>query len=127
MHSVSHFELPYDNPERAKGFYSQVFGWQIQDIPEMNYTMVTTSPVDQDQRPTMPGTINGGLMPREGTGKLPVIVVSVPSITECISKVEETGGSVVMEKKPIGEMGYYARVKDTEGNIIGIWETRRGA
>jgi predicted enzyme related to lactoylglutathione lyase len=29
-----------------------------------------------------------------------------------------------MPKIPVGEYGYYARVSDPEGNIIGIWEER---
>lgn len=29
-----------------------------------------------------------------------------------------------MSKMAVGDMGYYARVKDTEGNIIGVWEDR---
>ncbi len=30
MSRVVHFEIPTDNPERAAGFYREVFGWQIQ-------------------------------------------------------------------------------------------------
>ena len=37
---VVHFEVPYDDAERAHGFYREVFGWQIQPIPSSS----TTSP-----------------------------------------------------------------------------------
>lgn len=30
-----------------------------------------------------------------------------------------------MTKMEVGEMGYYARVSDTEGNVIGIWEAKK--
>jgi predicted enzyme related to lactoylglutathione lyase len=125
MNSVSHFELPFDNQARAAKFYKGVFGWKVQHLPEVNYTMVQTAAVDKNGRNQEPGTINGGMMPREGTGKLPVIVITVASIARCIAKVEKAGGKLVMPKVPIGKMGFYARVKDSEGNIIGIWQTAK--
>ena len=30
---VVHFEVPYDDAERARRFYADVFGWQIQPDP----------------------------------------------------------------------------------------------
>jgi len=30
MDKVVHFEIPFDDEGRAKAFYSEVFGWQIQ-------------------------------------------------------------------------------------------------
>jgi predicted enzyme related to lactoylglutathione lyase len=44
MNRVIHFELGVDNPERAIGFYAQVFGWKVDQWggPE-NYWLVTTA------------------------------------------------------------------------------------
>lgn len=39
MDKVVHFEVPYDDLERAKKFYIDVFGWKIQSMPEMNYNI----------------------------------------------------------------------------------------
>ena len=36
---VVHFEVPYDDAERARNFYRDVFGWQIQSMPEMQYNL----------------------------------------------------------------------------------------
>ncbi|MBS3080874.1 hypothetical protein J4221_05360 [Candidatus Pacearchaeota archaeon] len=52
MDKVVHFEIPYDNVEEAKSFYEKVFGWKIQSIPEMNYNIVHTVNVDEQQMPT---------------------------------------------------------------------------
>jgi len=41
---VVHFEVPYDDAERARAFYGEVFGWKIQPIPEMSYDIVSTGP-----------------------------------------------------------------------------------
>jgi uncharacterized protein len=121
MNKVVHFEIPYDDRERAGKFYEGVFGWQLKDVPNMNYTMARTSEVDEDNMPKEKGVINGGLWKREGVGA-PIVVIDVPSIDDHLQKIEQAGGKVVMPKAVVGEMGYYARVSDTEGNVIGIWE-----
>jgi len=123
MNKVSHFEIPYDDQERAKKFYQDVFGWQINKFPDMDYHLATTTPSDEKMHPKEPGAINGGLLPKDPTATHPMIVIDVPSIEEHIKKVESSGGKTVMPVMKIGEFGLYARVSDTEGNIIGIWQT----
>ena len=61
------------------------------------------------------------MLPKDPIGTHPVIDVS--SLDERIKKVESSGGKTVMPKMEVGNFGFYARVKDTEGNIIGIWQT----
>jgi len=72
--------------------------------------------------PTELGAINGGFLKKDPTGEHPVIVIDVPSVDEHIKKIESAGGKVVMPKTQIGDFGLYARVADTEGNVIGIWQ-----
>lgn len=123
MDKVVHFEIPADDPERAKNFYSKTFGWQMQDIPEMNYTMLTTAPIDENRMPKEPGAINGGMYKREeGFSKTPVVVIGVSSLDDSVKKVETAGGKVVKSKVQVADMGLYAQVTDTEGNIIGLWQ-----
>ena len=124
MDKVVHFEIPYDDLERAKKFYKEAFSWNINTIPEMNYNIVHTTEVDEKQMPKEKGAINGGMYKRdEKSAQSPVIVMDVENIDESIKKIEELGGEVFKKKHSIGEMGYYAQAKDSEGNIIGIWET----
>ncbi len=122
MNKVAHFEIPYDDQQRAQKFYQEVFGWQINKFPDMDYYLVTTTPSDENMRPKEPGAINGGLLKKDPTGEHPVLVIDVPSIDEHIKKIESAGGKVVMPKMEIGDFGLYARVADTEGNVIGIWQ-----
>ena len=91
-------------------------------MPDMDYHMVTTTPSDENMRPKDPGAINGGLLARDPTGQHPVIVIDVPSIEEHIKKIESFGGKVIMPAIKVGEFGLYARVADTEGNTLGIWQ-----
>ena len=122
MNSVVHFEIPADDEKRAQDFYSKVFGWEIMKVPgDMPYYMLTTAPTGEDRMIKEPGAINGGMYKRKDN-EPPVIVIDVKSIDEHIKMVKDAGGSIVMEKKDIGDMGFYARIKDSEGNVIGIWE-----
>ena len=41
---VVHFEVPFDDADRARSFYREVFGWQIQEMPDMGYNLVSTGP-----------------------------------------------------------------------------------
>lgn len=123
MDKVVHFEIPYDDLDRVKKFYSGVFGWKINTIPEMNYNMVHTVEVDEKQMPKESGAINGGMYKRdEQSAKSPVIVINVKSVDEAVKKIKKAGGKITMEKRKVGEIGFYAQVRDTEGNVVGVWE-----
>jgi uncharacterized protein len=121
MNKVVHFEIPFDNKQRAMKFYSQCFGWQLTDMQQMDYVMAATGPVNEQQMPTESGTINGGLFQRPKEAPNPTIYVGVDSVEAAIKKVEGAGGKVVTPRTPIPGMGAYARVSDTEGNIIGLF------
>ncbi|GAA4050996.1 VOC family protein [Nonomuraea soli] len=123
---VVHFEIPADNVERARAFYTEAFGWQVGPVPGMNYTMVMTAPADDQGMPTEPGAINGGMFERTGEWsgfKSPVIVIDVPSVDAALKKVEELGGTIVAPKMQVGEMGFAGYFTDSEGNVLGLWES----
>jgi uncharacterized protein len=124
MNKVIHFEIPSDDRERVKKFYSEVFGWELQDqaFGEDVYTMATTSPVDENYMHTEKGAINGGIFQRTSELPNPIITISVPSIDEHIKKIEAAGGTLAVPKGEVPEMGYYAYFKDSEGNLMGLWE-----
>ncbi|KAF3363330.1 Glyoxalase/bleomycin resistance protein/dioxygenase [Chlamydiales bacterium STE3] len=119
MDKVGHFEVPADDLERAKKFYNTVFEWQIHPMPEADFhhyhSAITT------KREEAHG-INGGLYKRTRANEPTTIVVEVDSIEDYLKKVIKAGGSVVLEKQHVAESGFYARVQDTEGNLIGLWQ-----
>jgi len=122
MDKVVHFEIPADDVARAKKFYQGIFGWGLMDVPGMEYTLVTTVPIDEQNMPKEAGAINGGIVKRIPTEKTPVIIINIPSADDYIKKITKAGGKVVAPKQEVMGMGLYARVTDTEGNVIGIWE-----
>ena len=76
---VVHFEIPFDDAERASAFYGDAFGWNLTPLPEMKYVLVTTGPSDQGP-PSEPGFINGGMLERGESVKGPVLVIEVDDI-----------------------------------------------
>ena len=121
---VVHFEVPFDDGDRARSFYGDVFGWQLMPMPEMDYTIVMTGPTDEESGPSEAGFINGGMFARsdEFPGKGPNIVIDVPSVDDALKKVEQAGGAIAGEKMAVGDMGFAGYFTDTEGNLIGLWE-----
>lgn len=121
---VVHFEIPYDDADRASTFYRTAFEWDLQSWPgdESGYVLAGTGP-NGDQGPTEPGFINGGLLRRDETFTGPDVVLDVPDIEAALVAVEQAGGTRVSPKAPVGDMGWAAYFRDTEGNLVGLWQT----
>lgn len=117
MARVTHFEINADEPERAVSFYQDVFGWEIQKWEgPVDYWLITTGREDE------PG-INGALMKRTDPTAATWNTVEVDSVDDHVSKVEASGGSVVVPKMAIPGVGYQAYCRDTEGNVFGIHQS----
>jgi predicted enzyme related to lactoylglutathione lyase len=125
---VVHFEVPYDDGDRARAFYGKAFGWQMMPMPEMDYTIVMTGPTDEAAGPTEPGFINGGMFERSdqfpSTG--PNLVIDVASVDDALAKVTEAGGTVLTPRTAVGDMGFTGYFSDSEGNVLGLWENAGG-
>lgn len=119
---VVHFEIPADDENRAREFYRAVFGWGFEVMPEMEYSLAMTTPLDEQGRPAVPGSINGGLFKRGEGLTAPVVTVDVDDIDAALEKITALGGSTVREKMQVGGMGWNAYFKDSEGNIVGLWQ-----
>ena len=118
---VVHFEVPFDDAERARAFYAEAFDWKLMPMPEMSYTLVTTGPSDQGP-PSEPGFINGGMFQRGEPTAGPVITVEVDDIDLALERIGSLGGSTVEAKQQVGDMGFSAYFKDPEGNLMGLWQ-----
>jgi predicted enzyme related to lactoylglutathione lyase len=126
-HTIVHFEIPADDPERAAKFYRELFDWDVKRFEGsaaggMEYWMVRTVPTDSQGMPTRPG-VNGGLMRRMFPGQPPVNYISVDDVDEYVRKAERLGAKVLMAKHPVPGMGWFAQFADPEGNTFAIWQT----
>ena len=123
MGKVMHFEIPASDLKRAQDFYSSVFGWEMKPFNDW-YLSARTASSDENGMSKEPGVINGGIQKRGVRAIAPTIVLSVESIDLALSKVEQAGGSVVVSKEEVAEMGWYAQFNDTEGNRIGLFQVK---
>jgi predicted enzyme related to lactoylglutathione lyase len=122
---VVHFEIPADDVGRAQSFYREAFGWRIDPMPDMDYTIVGTTPTDESGMPTELGGINGGMLERQAPITGPVITVDVEDIESALQRIEKLGGKTQTPKQTVGDMGFSAYFTDTEGNLMGLWESVR--
>ena len=125
MDPIVHFEIPARDVKRASAFYSKAFGWNFNQFPGFEYWSVMTTDSDQKGTPKSPGSINGG-MGKKGVmaPKAVTVTISVPDIDASLKKVKRLGGTQAGKKMPVGDMGWSAYFEDTEGNLIGLWQSK---
>jgi predicted enzyme related to lactoylglutathione lyase len=124
---VVHFEVPFDDEERARGFYGDVFGWQTTSLPDMGgYVIAATGPTDEMSGPSEPGFINGGMFKREAPWSGPMITIDVDDISATLEQVVAHGGTIVQGSEAVGQMGFTGYFTDPEGNMVGLWQTAPG-
>jgi predicted enzyme related to lactoylglutathione lyase len=115
--AVEWFEIPTSDFSKSIPFYNQVLGIAL-EATEFGPAQIAVFPY------TRPG-VGGCLMQQEGltpssTGT--VVYLPTKKIDEVIARVVPAGGQVVVPKSPVGpNMGYFARFRDLEGNVVGIF------
>ncbi len=121
-HTIVHFEIPAEDVERLKEFYSKLFGWKIEKSDGYgDYWMIQTVPSDEQGRPIRQG-INGGMMKKQNPEHKFTYYVQVESVDEYCKKIEELGGKVVVPKMEVPGMLWWAMAVDPEGNHFAILE-----
>lgn len=115
MAKIVHFEVPVDDPDRAVAFYAGVLGWEINRYAEAPYWLVTAGADDE------PGA-NGALTVRDESHPYPVLIAGVDDLDKTLQRVDEHGGVLVQPKMPVPGVGWSAYVKDSEGNLVGLFQ-----
>ena len=130
--AIVHFEIQAADVERAKTFYQGVFGWEITQWGEQEYWIIHTGRGTYPTGETV--GIDGGLLPRRGGAPFEgapvnafVCTLQVEDIDATCQAVTAAGGRLVVPKAALGEMGWNAYCKDTEGNIFGLMQTAQAA
>ena len=69
VHTIIHFEIPAEDLEKLRNFYSELFGWKIEKTPgPIDYYMINTVTADEKGMLLRPG-VNGGMMKKWGWSK----------------------------------------------------------
>jgi predicted enzyme related to lactoylglutathione lyase len=117
MPTIVHFDISADDIERAKDFYTKLFGWKIEKFPgPTEYYMIETTTSTGEKGTT------GGIARREKAYQKITNFIEVPSIDEYMARVEKLGGRIIEPKAAVPTVGYIAGCVDTEDNIFGIIE-----
>jgi predicted enzyme related to lactoylglutathione lyase len=112
----THIEIPADDLDRAQRFYSGLFGWEIAAYPGFEGYLGFTTPVGRD------GAAGAIGKRGETAGQQVRNYVQVDSIDATLPKVTELGGQVVDGKQEVMGQGWFAVLKDSEGNEFALWE-----
>ncbi len=109
---VVHWEFWSQDPQKVSDFYTEVFEWNINHIPEMDYRLVETGG---------DGGINGGIMkPKEGPwpGNL-AFYIDVDDLEAYCEKIKKAGGKVIVERQEVPGVGALALFEDPDGRVLG--------
>lgn len=112
-HPIVHIEIPAKDPSAAGKFYQDLFGWDIRDLPEMNYTTFMA----QD-------TLGGGFPLLDPAMYQPgevVIYIETDDIDATLDEITAAGGKILLPKSKIAGTGWFAFFADPTGNRIGLY------
>ncbi len=116
-----YFEIPVNDIERATKFYANAFGFDFVR-EEIHGNQMAHLPFEEKNLGISGSLAKGEIYVPSKTGTL--IYLGTPSIEETLKKAIELGGEVLFPKTPVGEIGFVAEFKDSEGNRIGLHESK---
>jgi hypothetical protein len=113
-HPIVHIEISAEDRITTGAFYKDVFGWQITDLPEMNYTLF-----ESEEGP------GGGFNPVSDQNPAGTVTVYIQAdnIEATLAKIEANGGKVILPKTEIPETGWFAFFKDPTGNQMALYKS----
>jgi hypothetical protein len=123
-HTIVHFEIPAEDIEKLRRFYSKLFGWRIEAMPGFtDYWNIETVPIDDKGMLIRPG-VNGGMMKKQNPDHKLVYYIAVESVDAYSKKIEELGGKITVPKQEVPGVGWWAFALDPEGNLFGIFQNK---
>ncbi len=110
-HPIVHVEISANSHQEAAKWYADIFGWETQEFPEMNYSTASTGA----------GSAGVGFNP---VGQMPAGTItpyiSTDDVEAHLAKITAKGGSVLMPAQPIPGVGTIAIFRDPTGNMVGL-------
>lgn len=110
-HPVVHFELNAADASALNTFYSALFGWHVESMPEMGYEMVD---------PHAGGGIGGGFAKTDDAQQAVVFYVAADDLKATLAKAESLGAKTVVPITEIPNVVTFAQFADPSGNIVGL-------
>jgi len=115
-HNVVHFAIHADDVDRARRFYTEVFGWRFEAWGPPNFYGVQTGTADD---PGIEGALHERQEPLDGRGvRAFECTVSVDDLGAARAAVVKAGGTVRTQDIDIPGVGTLFQFLDTEGNVL---------
>ena len=125
MNRVVHFEIHADDPARARAFYQATFGWRFDQYGAQDYWLIYTGPKEQ---PGINGGLHKRLRPDDGAAVVGyVCTIDVKDLDAMVATLLKNGGTCLVPRKLIPEVGWFSYCKDTEGNVFGLIQNDKKA
>ena len=115
-----HVELASTDVGKAKNFYSKLFDWKLEDVPNSaaggNYTLISVGD----------GT-GGGMMqhPMPGAPSMWLAYVLVDDIQAATKKAAALGATVMKDVTQVMDMGSLSIIVDPTGAMLGLWMPKK--
>jgi predicted enzyme related to lactoylglutathione lyase len=120
--ALNWFEIPVNNFDRAKKFYESIFNYQMPD------TMMGDTKMGFFLYDMQAGKVGGAIVYNPSfytaseNGSL-IYLNAQPDLQIILDRVEAAGGTILKTKTLVSEeqnLGYWALIKDTEGNRVAL-------
>lgn len=112
--SICHIEIMTTDLDRAKRFYSELFGWKISAWKgSLDYLLFETG--------KEPG---GGFqrVDKVNPGDGILLYIQVEEIEKYLNKAKELGGKVLKDNTEIPNVGWFGLFSDPDGNVVGVFK-----
>lgn len=121
MNDIRHFAIQADDIERARSFYTEVFGWTFEPWGPPGFYRIQTSQ----------GALGGALQSRREwiAGQKTVgfeCTIAVDDVDAVADAVVAAGGRLLMQKSTIAGVGELIFFEDSEGNVAGAMRYDEG-
>ena len=119
--TINWFEIPTTDLSRASRFYELVLGTSLkrEHFAATDMRMAIFAGPEE--------SVRGALIAdkrRKPNADGAIVYLHARDLDASLGRIEQAGGSVVLPKTDIGEPGFIALVRDTEGNVVGLHTPR---
>jgi predicted enzyme related to lactoylglutathione lyase len=112
-HKIVHIELTAKDRKVLSKFYADVFGWESQDIDDLNYTTFKAG-----------DGVAGGFNPVTETNPAGTVTIYIETddVTASLTDVQKAGGTIISPEMEIPNTGKFGLFRDPQGNMIGLFK-----
>ena len=112
-----HVELETKDLDKSKKFYTGMFDWKLEEMPDMDYTMINV------------GEGTGGGMMKKPVADMPdnwLPYILVADVAASTKKAQALGATICKDVTEIPDMGYFSVITDPTGASFGLWQPKTG-